>query len=42
MKVVLEHVRTHTVPHDLMEDLHAADVRFYEGKILSSSSRSDC
>ena len=32
MKVIIEHIRSGTVPHDMMEELLRAGVRFYEGK----------
>lgn len=32
MKVVIEHIRAGTVPHDMMEELLRANVRFYEGQ----------
>jgi hypothetical protein len=31
MKVVIEHIRQGTVPHDLIEELLRSGVRFYEG-----------
>jgi transcription factor SPT20 len=31
MKVIIEHIRVGTVPHDLLEELIRANVRFYEG-----------
>lgn len=31
MKVLLEHVKSQTVPHDMLEDLGHAGVKFYEG-----------
>lgn len=31
MKVIIEHIRAGTVPHDMMEELLRANVRFYEG-----------
>ena len=30
MKVVLEHLKAQTVPHDMIEELMNAGVRFYE------------
>lgn len=33
MKVIIEHIRSGTVPHDMMEELLRANVRFYEGEI---------
>lgn len=33
MKVIIEHIRAGTVPHDMMEELLKASVRFYEGMI---------
>ena len=33
MKVILEHVKAHTVPHDMMEELFNANVKFYEGTL---------
>lgn len=35
MKVVIEHIRAGTVPHDMVEELLRAGVRFYEGEITS-------
>lgn len=32
MKVIIEHIRAGTVPHDMIEELLRAGVRFYEGK----------
>jgi hypothetical protein len=32
MKVIIEHIRAGTVPHDMMEELLRANVRFYEGR----------
>ncbi|PKX93670.1 uncharacterized protein P174DRAFT_440935 [Aspergillus novofumigatus IBT 16806] len=34
MKVVIEHIRAGTVPHDMMEELLRANVRFYEGCLI--------
>ncbi|KAL6720564.1 hypothetical protein ACLMJK_002488 [Lecanora helva] len=34
MKVILEHLKSQTVPHDLMEELNAAGTRFYEGCLI--------
>lgn len=31
MKVLLEHIKSQTVPHDMLEDLVHAGVKFYEG-----------
>jgi transcription factor SPT20 len=33
MKVIIEHIRAGTVPHDLIEELLRSGVRFYEGRI---------
>lgn len=33
MKVIIEHIRAGTVPHDLIEELLRSGVRFYEGMI---------
>ena len=35
MKVIIEHIRAGTVPHDMMEELLRANVKFYEGIILA-------
>jgi transcription factor SPT20 len=35
MKVIIEHIRAGTVPHDMMEELLRAGVQFYEGNIGS-------
>lgn len=32
MKVILEHIKNQTVPHDMLEELFASHVKFYEGK----------
>lgn len=32
MKLILEHIRLSTVPHDMIEDFAAAGVKFYDGK----------
>ncbi|KAI4181077.1 MAG: hypothetical protein L6R41_006830 [Letrouitia leprolyta] len=34
MKIMLEHLRSQTVPHDIVEELNAASVRFYEGCLI--------
>ncbi|KAL8645356.1 MAG: hypothetical protein Q9210_006750 [Variospora velana] len=34
MKVVLDHLRTQTIPHDMVEELNAAGVKFYEGCLI--------
>jgi transcription factor SPT20 len=31
MKVIIEHLRTGTVPHDMLDEMLKAGVRFYEG-----------
>lgn len=33
MKVIIEHIRAGTVPHDMMEELLRGNVRFYEGEL---------
>jgi transcription factor SPT20 len=33
MKVIIEHIRAGTVPHDLIEELLRGDVRFFEGRL---------
>ncbi|KAI4247222.1 MAG: hypothetical protein L6R40_001565 [Gallowayella cf. fulva] len=38
MKIILEHLRLQTVPHDMIEELNAAAVKFYEGADSQSSS----
>lgn len=38
MKLVIEHIRAGTVPHELIEELLRANVRFYEGIWTSSFS----
>ncbi|RAL05486.1 uncharacterized protein BO80DRAFT_478489 [Aspergillus ibericus CBS 121593] len=44
MKVIIEHIRAGTVPHDMMEELLRANVRFYEGTLphASGSPASGC
>lgn len=37
MKVIIEHIRAGTVPHDMMEELLRANVRFYEGGLYVST-----
>ena len=34
MKFILEHLKSQTVPHDMVEELQAAGVRFYEGCLI--------
>lgn len=34
MKVIIEHIRAGTVPHDMVEELLRAGVRFYEGCLI--------
>ncbi|KAL8776537.1 MAG: hypothetical protein Q9213_008232 [Squamulea squamosa] len=34
MKIILEHLRSQTVPHDMIEELNAAGVKFYEGCLI--------
>lgn len=34
MKFILEHIKSQTVPHDMVEELHAAGVRFYESCLI--------
>ncbi|KAJ5871920.1 Spt20 family [Penicillium soppii] len=34
MKVIIEHIRAGTVPHDLIEELLRGDVRFFEGCLI--------
>ncbi|MCJ1305566.1 Transcription factor spt20 [Hypocenomyce scalaris] len=34
MKVILEHIRNQTVPHDMLEELFASHVKFYEGCLI--------
>lgn len=34
MKIIIEHIRAGTVPHDMMEELLRANVRFYEGCLI--------
>ncbi|KAL8690951.1 MAG: hypothetical protein Q9224_004284, partial [Gallowayella concinna] len=34
MKIILEHLRLQTVPHDMIEELNAAGVKFYEGCLI--------
>lgn len=40
MKVIIEHIRAGTVPHDMLEELLRAGVRFYEGELILSHSYS--
>lgn len=35
MKVIIEHIRAGTVPHDMIEELLRSNVRFYEGVIAA-------
>jgi transcription factor SPT20 len=37
MKVIIEHIRSQTVPHDMLEELLRAGVKFYEGKTIEST-----
>ncbi|KAM0799554.1 Spt20 family-domain-containing protein [Usnea florida] len=34
MRFILEHLKAQTVPHDMIEELQAAGVRFYEGCLI--------
>lgn len=34
MKFILEHLKSQTVPHDMIEELQAAGIRFYEGCLI--------
>ena len=34
MKFILEHLKSQTVPHDMIEELQSAGVRFYEGCLI--------
>ena len=34
MRFILEHLKSQTVPHDMVEELQAAEVRFYEGCLI--------
>lgn len=34
MKFILEHLKTQTIPHDMLEELQNAQVRFYEGCLI--------
>ena len=34
MKFILEHLKSQTVPHDMIEELQTAGVRFYEGCLI--------
>ena len=34
MKFILEHLKSQTVPHDMIEELQAAEVKFYEGCLI--------
>lgn len=38
MRVILEHIKAQTVPHDMLEELFQSGVPFYDGK----SSRTVC
>lgn len=34
MKVILEHIRAGTIPHEIIEELLRGGVRFYEGNTI--------
>ena len=34
MKSFLEHLRQQTIPHEMVDDIYAAGVRFYDGEKL--------
>ncbi|PCG96782.1 Spt20 family [Penicillium occitanis (nom. inval.)] len=38
MKVIIEHIRSQTVPHDMLEELLRAGVKFYEVKVVDHKS----
>lgn len=31
MRVILEHIRSRTIPHDMLEELFSSNVKFYDG-----------
>lgn len=33
MKLFLEHIKMQTVPHDMLEELSQANIKFYDSKI---------
>ena len=35
MKVLLEHIKNQTIPHDMLDELHGRGYKFYESKISS-------
>jgi transcription factor SPT20 len=37
MKVIIQHIRMGTVPHDILENLLLSGVRFYEGRLSIST-----
>ncbi|KAI4237450.1 MAG: hypothetical protein LQ352_007940 [Teloschistes flavicans] len=42
MRFILEHLKSQTVPHDMIEELNAAGVKFYEGVIIDGGKRQEC
>lgn len=34
MKIILEHIKAQTVPHDMLEELFQGNVPFYDGEFL--------
>lgn len=40
MRVILEHIRAQTIPHDMLEELFASNVKFYDG--MSSGGNLGC
>ncbi|OKL56132.1 hypothetical protein UA08_08725 [Talaromyces atroroseus] len=38
MKVIIEHIRSQTIPHDMLEELLRAGVKFYEVKVVDHKS----
>jgi transcription factor SPT20 len=39
MRVFIESLKSRTIPHDMLEHLEQADVRFYAGKLMCRSIR---
>ncbi len=42
MKVLLEHLRASTIPHDMLEELHASNVKFYDGVYIKFGAIRAC
>ena len=38
MRVLLEHLKAQTIPHEMLEELVAAGIKFYDSMLQASST----